>query len=257
MQETIANLVKLQAVELERTRLNAELKKLPVEISTAVAALAAAEKQAANATAALAQEEKLRVQLEAEVDTHRKKAAKFKAQLDVVTNAAQAAAVEHEVQFVTSEADRLETEAFESLERSEAQEAALAAAKAAIAERQANLATIQASVASRADEYKAGLVELESRRTALRPLIDETVLARFDRIVSTRGSGIAKAENQQCSGCRMGVRPQMWNQLREGELLNCDSCGRMLYWDSALAPAAAEDRPALAPGAGQSLRRPK
>lgn len=257
MQETITQLVKLQAVELERSRLNAELKKLPVEIATARAALAAAEKQAAAATAALAAEESLRAKLEAEIDTLRKKAAKFQAQLDVVTNAAQAVAVEHEVQFASSEADRLETEAFASLERTEAQEAALAAAKSLIDERTANLATIQASVASRADEYQAGLVELDSRRVALRPLIEETLLARFDRIAATRGTGIAQAENQQCTGCRMGVRPQIWNQLREGELHTCDSCGRMLYWDPAIAPSASESRPTLAPGAGQSLRRPK
>jgi hypothetical protein len=34
----------------------------------------------------------------------------------------------------------------------------------------------------------------------------------------------------------MGVRPQTWNQLREGELLTCDSCTRFLYWDPAFAP---------------------
>ena len=37
----------------------------------------------------------------------------------------------------------------------------------------------------------------------------------------------------------MGVRPQTWNQLREGELLTCDSCFRLLYWDPSMAPAPA------------------
>jgi hypothetical protein len=257
MQETIAHLVKLQAVELERTRLNAELKKLPVEIVAGQTALAAAEKQAATAQAALDREEKLRAKLEAEIDTHRKKAAKFKVQLDAVTNAAQAAAIEHEIEFSTKEADRLEAEAFESLERTETEDATLATARAAIAERQANLVTIKASAHRRSEEFKLALVALEAERAAVRPLIEESILMRFDRIAASRGIGLAKAENQQCNVCRMGVRPQVWIQLREGELLSCDSCGRMLYWDPAMAPAPAEDRPELVPGAGQALRRPK
>ena len=71
----------------------------------------------------------------------------------------------------------------------------------------------------------------------MRKLIEPDLLARFDRLVASRGTGLARAENQQCTGCRMGVRPQTWNQLREGELLTCDSCSRLLYWDPAMAPA--------------------
>jgi hypothetical protein len=35
----------------------------------------------------------------------------------------------------------------------------------------------------------------------------------------------------------------MWNQLREGELLTCDSCNRLLYWDPSMAPVPTQPDP--------------
>jgi hypothetical protein len=35
----------------------------------------------------------------------------------------------------------------------------------------------------------------------------------------------------------MGIRPQVWNQLRDGAVLNCESCSRILYFDPAMEPA--------------------
>jgi len=254
MQEQIELLVKLQAVDLERARLTAELRKLPAEVATAEAALKAAEKQAAQASTALAREEVLRAKSDAEISALRQKAARFTAQLDVVKTPAQAAAVQHEVEFASAEADRLEADEFESLERTETQDALLKTAQANVAETSANLVTIRQSVARREQEFKASLAEIEDQRAQLRPLIEEALLIRYDRISSSRGTGLAKVEREQCTGCRMGIRPQTWNQLREGQLLNCDSCGRLIYFEPNLAPAATEPRPDLPPGAGQAPR---
>jgi len=132
MQEHIENLVKLQAVELERTRLAQVARALPAEIAEAQAALTAAERLAAEASAALSREESLRSRLDREIGAHRQKAARYRAQQDSLTTPAQANAVEHELHFAEAEAERLENEEFASLERTEAQEAALAAARAKV-----------------------------------------------------------------------------------------------------------------------------
>lgn len=244
MQPHIEKLVKLQSVDLERTRLTAALRALPGEVAQAQATLANSERQAAEASSALSREESLRTRLERDIASHRQKAARFKTQLDAVKTPEQAEAIEHEVAFSSSEASRLEDEEFLSLERTESQEIALGAARAEVERLAGALDKTKARAAERQEEFNAELAALNTEREALRQAIESEWLTRYDRLAGSRGTGLARAENQQCNGCRMGVRPQTWNQLREGELLTCDSCGRLLYWDPAFIPAPKSPQPA-------------
>ncbi len=255
MQPLIEHLVKLQAIELDCARLTQELRAIPAEIARAQGALDAAQQKSAAASAALAREENLRNKLEREVENHRQKAARFRTQLDSVKTPAQAEAIEHELQFAGAEIERLENEEFGSLERTEAQEAELARARAQVELLAASLETVEKNSAGRKRELEAALAVLDVDRQAVRREIEPDWLQRFDRLVAARGTGIARANNQQCTGCRMGLRPQTWNQLREEQLLTCDSCNRLLYWDPAITPAAKAPEPESLPGQGRAVRK--
>lgn len=258
MQALIENLVKLQSVEVERSRLVQTARALPTEVSQAEAALTGAQHNAAAANDALTREETLRTRLEREINQHRQKAARLRGQRDTVTTTAQAEAIEHEVTFAEQEIDRLENEEFASLERTEQQETILAAARAQVELLAGALDKTRERVARRQKEIVAQQATLQSEREDVRKHIDSDVLMRFDRLAATRGTGLARAADQQCTGCRMGIRPQIWNQLRDGQLLTCDSCGRLLYWDPAIvAPVVSEPEPlrSAAPPAIPKLRR--
>ncbi len=230
---------------------------MPGEIANAEAALAASQVRVAEASDGLAREESLRTRLDREVQGHRQKAARYRAQQDAVTTPAQAEAIEHEVRFAETEIQRLEDEEFASLERTEIYEAALGAARAQVEESAITLEKTRQRIALCQTELTQQQADLEVQRATLRQGIEPEWLTRFDRLAASRGTGIARVDNQQCTGCRMGVRPQVWNQLREGELLPCDSCGRLLYWDPAMAPAPKAPQTESATSDGRAVRKPR
>ena len=91
MHEHIEKLIKLQAVDLERTRVNTALRSLPAEITQAQAELTTAERLAAEASSALSREETLRTRLEREIAERRRATLSLEASSDAVLRVLEAA----------------------------------------------------------------------------------------------------------------------------------------------------------------------
>ena len=237
MQAQIENLVKLQGVDLERARLTLAIRALPAEIAEGAAALHAAERHSADTSDAISREESLRTRLDRDVASHRQKIARFRTQLDSVKTPEQAAAIDHEITFSSSEVDRLEAEELASLERTEALEAARAEARVSVESLAAALEKIRARAAVRQKEFNAELATLNIERDAIRPLIEADFLMRYDRLSVSRGTGIARVGQSAVHRLPHGRASANVESASRRPAAHCDSCGRLLYWDPAMAPA--------------------
>jgi uncharacterized protein len=237
MHPDLEKLVVLQGLDLEAKRLREEIAALPKRVAELAANVDSARRELKTTAEKLVKEEALRRRLELEIKEHHQKAARLRKQMDVVTTTVQVTALEHEINFAGKEVTRLEDDELESMERTEQLEAAKKDGEVTVvnAERAHAVQSEQSSSALERD--RLALSDVEGQRNALRPTIGENALSMYDRIVKSRGTGLAEGVDQKCSACQMMVRPQRWNDLRDRSnddlMLTCESCGRLLYWDPA------------------------
>ena len=237
MHPDVAKLIALQKLDVEWKGLREEREAVPRHLAGVAARSAAAQGEQVRLEEAVAAEEKLRRGLESDVRDLQAKAARQRKQMDAVTTTAQAAALEHEIAFLAGEVRGREDAELDSMVRSESFEAELGRAKEAAAGAEAMLERERMRGAETTERGLARMKELDVERAKVRPTVGEALLGQYDRIAKSRGTAMAEGVDGGCSGCRMKVRPQMWNELRdrsnEERIFTCESCGRMLYWDPA------------------------
>ena len=237
MHPDLEKLIVLQGLDAEAKRLRDEIAALPKHVAALDAKAKAVQGQRAVVLDLIAKEEALRRRQESDVKDHQAKIGRVRKQLDQATTTVQVTAFEHEIGFAQAEVSRLEDAELESMERSEALEAQKAVADEAVEDATKTVERERLRAAETIATDKTALAEVDRKRAVLRPEIGEAALSNYDRIAKGKGTGLAEAVNQKCSTCQMMLRPQRWNDLRdrgnEDEMMTCESCGRLLYYDPA------------------------
>jgi len=87
----------------------------------------------------------------------------------------------------------------------------------------------QDTLGQRKSEVEAVLAKLEGERNGLAQQIDPEVLNTYERLRLTRGQAVVKVERGKCQGCHITVSTSQWQKARAGDLIQCNSCSRILY----------------------------
>ena len=234
MLSDIEKLLELQVADKEIRKLREEIAALPKRVAAIEEKLAGTKARLEKARSAAKADEANRKKFEAAIQDLQGRISKYRDQsLDVKTNE-QYKALLHEIQFAEQEIRINEDRILEVMVNAEARDKDV---KAAEGELKAEAAEIEeekeeARKITAADQAKLG--EWNAKRDGLRQGISADLLRHYERVMKFRGSGLAEVRDHKCMGCQVMLRPQTYNEVRNGQqLVVCESCQRILYFDPA------------------------
>ena len=230
----IEKLLQLQGADKEIRKLQDEIAALPKRVAVIESKLAGTKAQLEKARAAAKADETNRKKFESAIQDLQGKISKYRDQSLAVKTNDQYKALLHEIQFAEQEIRGNEDRILNVMVNVDAREREV---KAAEAELKAETAEIEkekeeARKITAADQAK--LSEWNAKRDGLRSGISDDLLRHYERVMKFRGSGLAEVRDHKCMGCQVMLRPQTYNEVRNGEqLIVCESCQRVLYFDPA------------------------
>ncbi len=242
MLPAITSLLALQDLETRAEDARRRLADAPVRVTALDAKLAAATQALEAAKAALGESQTAKRELEKEAAVAQQRVSKYKEQLMQAKDNKQFHALQHEIATFSAEVERIEGIELERMLESDDRAAVVKAAEARMAADKKSVAAEKAAIESESATLTEALAALLAERAELVKTIEPRLLATFEQVAKGRkGIGIARVVDGLCSACRVRVRPHLYNQVRAGDqILQCESCVRILYWVPEPKPADGE-----------------
>ena len=231
MHPDLQNLIHLQDLVLGIDRFRKRIDEIPsaqqaldARLATQTAAVEAVKKRVADNQAARRDIDKQLAEMNARLS-------KFKNQLMEVKTNKEYQAMQKEMGHAQEEIGVHETHMLEKMEESDGLTAELKAAEAALKAAQTEIASEHKKLDAERATDQQELERLVAERDQVAGQISPEAMKIFERVAHGRkGIAVAEARDGLCVVCHVRLRPQIFNEVRRNDqLIQCDSCTRILY----------------------------
>jgi uncharacterized protein len=232
MHRDLEKLIELQEIDSRVAALRAEVAALPKEVARIEAQLAGSKGNVEAAQAGMKADEAARRKHESDIKDQQEKISKYRDQsLKVKTNQEYKALLS-EIQHAEAEIAKLEDKILEIMVAADTRKETLKQAEARLRADTAAIEKEKEHARQQTAEDEKQLADLVAQRNQLRSGVGEETLNHYDRVLKLRGSVLAAVhEDESCSGCRVLLRPQVFQDVMSNEqIVTCFYCNRILYY---------------------------
>ncbi len=137
--------------------------------------------------------------------------------------------LQHEAQVLKAKRDQLETQALEIMDQIEQAESNVATLSREFTQVEKEWRSQQQQLAEEIDQLQKKLVELKQKRQALSADVALASVELYEKLRRQKGQAVAKVAQGVCHGCRISLSSSEMQQVRGGNLVQCSSCGLILF----------------------------
>ncbi len=146
-----------------------------------------------------------------------------------IHNPKELSSLHQEVMSFKATRDRLETQALEMMVRLEQTEANVAAIGRESEQLEKEWRSQQQQLAKEIEQLQKKLADFKQKRQALSGGFDSASIELYGKLKKQKGQAVVKVEQGVCRGCRISLTSSEIQQVRGGNLVQCGSCGRILF----------------------------
>jgi predicted nucleic acid-binding Zn-ribbon protein len=241
----LERLIRLQQIDTFLDGARRRVADHPALVEALDSKLAAANAAVAEAKQRVADNRAARATIEKDLSMVQTRLSKYRDQLMEVKTNKEYQAMQKEIEVAQQEVRRLEDLILERMIEADEVAAGLKEAEKKLdADREA-LARERKDLGEETERLRGEIERVEQERAGLAPQIPPVLLGTYDTLIrGRRGLAVVEARDYICTACHVRLRPQIFNEIRRGDVVHqCGSCQRILYYVPPPQAAAGETAP--------------